>query len=556
MEKWDIRPAPTAFDPQRHLLLVKGKMKDVTAIVKKFGALCGRPSPAQTPEGFNYKLYLHGLTAAGRERLCAALDEMLPAAKAAAVKPAAAEPEPAKPPPEVIPPAEPPELVSLAPKAPEAPAAEPPPAETPPAEEPAPAVFAAQGPAPQARPLWGLQEPLDSSRSFDSLMVGAYNRFAHAAATSVVGSPGSMYNPLFLHGPPGVGKTHMIHAIGGGLAAAMTAEGVVLTSGPRLSRAVGQALAEKKLGEVEALLKKAKSLLVDDVHLLAVTDQNRAALAKVFGQFLERGHQVVMTSIYPPRALGALEEALKISLAKGWSVDLKVPGAAVQVEIIQGYLDRHAVNIPNEAVRKLHDKLGANYFEAERWLRRLSVLIKLHESDSPPPEAEDFFPALFDPGPPPGSPDLPTPKELESAKSFRLPAPGADAVNLAVVAPKGQEAMLPWMAARFHEAAAGHGIGRTYRQVAAETYDAGQPFGVPFQIGEMCLRTGAAAALILGPPGESSLASRSAEFSHAVGHILESLDVAMGWIPHRGSVSSGHFLRAHLDFLAPRGAPR
>jgi hypothetical protein len=68
----------------------------------------------------------------------------------------------------------------------------------------------------------------------------------------------------------------------------------------------------------------------------------------------------------------------------------------------------------------------------------------------------------------------------------------------------------------------------------------------------MCQRAQAQAALVLGPPGDSNLASRVSEFSHAVGHILEGLDVAMGWIPHRGTMPNAHFVRAHLDLMVTK----
>jgi len=299
MEKWTIRPSPAPFDPHRHVLLIRGEMKDISLILKKFGALCGRPTPVKEPEGYNFSLHLHGMTERGMDRLTAALDEMLPRqegteAWAAAVLEAASPAPPAE---------EAPELIPLTPEPSAfAPLPEPEPAPAIATPEPEPAVS-----APPA--LWGLAEKLDERLNLDSLTVGPFNRFAHAAATSVVGSPGTMYNPLFLHGPPGVGKSHMLHAIGLALVGGFSEEEIVLTSGPRLAHAASFALAEGRSGEIEAFLKNAKALLVDDVHLLAVTEENRAFLAKVFDLFFSGSLQVVMTSLYPPRGLAALEEA-------------------------------------------------------------------------------------------------------------------------------------------------------------------------------------------------------------------------------------------------------
>jgi hypothetical protein len=354
-----------------------------------------------------------------------------------------------------------------------------------------------------------------------------------------------MYNPLFLYGPPGSGKTHFLHAMGGGLVPVLGTEGIVLTSGARFSRAVGLSLSEGRFAELEAFLGKAKAVLLDDVHLLAVTEQNRSCLDRIFKGFFARGVQVVMGSLYPPRALGALEEALKLPLGKAWSQDLKLPAPTVHSELMQAFLARKSVIVTAEELEGLCERLEGHYSQASLWLRRLVALMRLR----PQSRLQDLVALLFDIGPE-GGRDLPSFSDLEAAKAFKLPS-GPGAKNLAVLVPKGEEPMGPWLALRLHQTAGQFSIGQGYHRVLAQSYDADQPFGVPFQIGEKCLDAGSQAALVLGPPEASALATRSAEFSHAVGHILESFGVAFSWIPYRASMSPGNFLRAHLDFLAP-----
>lgn len=548
MDKWAIEPAPSAHDPRRHVLLVRGKVKDLSPILKKFGGpTCGRPSPVKTQEGYNLRMYLHRLSPRELESLTVLLNELAPrpAPVPASVAQTSAASFVETPPPLEAPGApeqeKSPELIPLSPAAPSAP-------------EPAARPLS-------AKPLWGLRDKLDARRNFNSVLVGAYNRFAHAAATAVASSPGSIYNPLFLYGPPGVGKTHMLQAVGAEVTRATGEGSVLLTSGARLSRSVNCALAEGRIGEIETAMSQAKVLLVDDIHLLAVTDQSRSSLAKIFSLFLERNLQIVVGSLYPPRALGALEEALKISFDRGWSVDLKVPGPSVQADILHAFCERNALNIDAADLKAFHEKLGGNYFESARWMRRLAVLAKIPSLAAKYPKVEDLVPLLFDMAIRPrpalggsaGDPDFPSPGEVEEAGRSAPPEPGPQAMSLAILLPKGTEGiMAPWTIARFCQAGAQYAIPQAYRYVRVGAYDAGQPYGAPFQIGETCLASGAQAALIMGPPRESNLAAREGEFSHAVGHILESLEVAMGWIPHRGTMCDGHFLRAHLDFLAPR----
>lgn len=557
MKKWAVAPDPAPQDPQRHVLLLRGDMKDVVSIVKKFGSLCGRPAAIVHPEGYNLKIFLHKPTPMELQSLNFFLDKMAPSL--APLEPAAAEPAPSAAPetaPEIAPEPAPepvPELIALSPEAPApAPVFEAPPEPAPPEPEPAAPLPVSAAVARPVKPLWGVETLADEKLNFEALLVGAFNRFAHAAAASVVGSPGAMYNPLFIHGGPGVGKSHLLHAIAGGLRKTLGAQAVLITSGARLADAVTRALADKKFAMLDNFISQKKALLIDDVHLLAVSDKNQASLEKIFSLFFNKNLQVVMTSLYPPRALGALEEALKISLAKGWSVEMKNPNPDVQKDMIAGGFARYGSDLSTDEVAMFHEKLGGNYSQSLLWIRRLLALEKLLAAAGKPKEVGDMLNILFTAPASGGNLDLPSSQDLESARSFTPPVPGGDCRNLAVMVPQGQQTISTWMASRFYAAADQWPGLPGYRTVLSERYDADQPFGVPFQIGELCRKAGADAALIMGPAAASKLSERSAEFSHAVGHILESLDIGMGWIPHAGTMSPAHFQLAHLDFLACR----
>jgi hypothetical protein len=539
MKKWSLLPEASEQDPARHVLLVQGDMKHLAALIRKFGSLCGRPLRIQHPDGYNYKIHLHGLTQAGLAKVSGFLEETWPDAgtrSPAAEPPAAALPE------EKAPYTEPPPVAaSLEPQMPQpAPAA---------ASIPNPTVAEPIAPLAQALPvrakspktLWGLHTVPDPSLTIDSLQVGVFNRFAHAATTTVIGSPGTMYNPLFVYGAPGVGKSHMLHAIASALAKTLGENSVILTTGPSLSYAINNAVDEGKLFELETAISAGKALIIDDAHLLAISDKNQASLAKIVQSFSSRGLQIVMASVYPPKALGSLEEALKISLSKGWAVDMKMPSPAARAEIMSACAGRLGLSLTTEQVKKLAEQLGNSYGEFPLLLRRWSILSRLCQSADP-------FAELLGPGARASQSELPAPSDLESARGFRPPAAAADAPNLAVFCPVGQDAMLPWILTRFYQAASRYGFKSVYKHGLMEAYDSEQPFGVPFQIGESCRRCGARAALVLGPSPESGLAMRAAEFTHAVRRILESRDIPLGWIPFDETTVTRPFLAAHLDF--------
>lgn len=601
MERWEVRAEPGADDPDRHLLLLQGGPADVASLLKKFGAMMGRPGAASV-EGFNLALTLHRLKPESRAKLEAYLQAVAPKAAVAAPAPAvtapAAPPPPPPPaptptlppmptlappppppppapmppiptlsppaaetaipaltpPPATPPPATPPPLVSLSPEppAPVLPTLAPPAVPVPEMPAPAPAV-PAPAPAPVAPPAAApaagavLDMPvhieLRPDWTMETLMVGAYNRFAHAAAASVISSPGSMYNPLFLYGVPGTGKSHMLHAIGAALSKGLGSAVMLSTSGSRLSRAVNAALARKNMAEIDAKVANSKTLLIDDIHLLAVSDQNKDALAKVFKGFFDRQQQVVITSLYPPKSLGALEEALKFSFSKGWSVDLKMPSPAVQKDLIASAADRSGAGFGSDEISALHEKLSQwGYQDMSLWIKRLMVFKKIRESAGQPGTLQAMLPLIFDPVLAGGGAEAAKP-----SGPFNPPAAGPEAPALAVIAPKGQDGLGQLVAAQFHEVGAKNGFTQKYRHALWESYDPGMPHGVPFTIGDMCARAGVQRALIIGPSPDSPLGPRSAEIAHAVRRILESLNIEMGWIPYGGVNLAAHYLNAHLD---------
>ncbi|MBI5882482.1 MAG: ATP-binding protein [Elusimicrobia bacterium] len=417
-----------------------------------------------------------------------------------------------------------------------------------PSPAPAPTVSLTR-PTRATKPLWGLGMALDEKTNLESILVGPYNRFSHAAAASVVGAPGNMYNPLFVFGPSGVGKSHMLRAIGTGLESALGGS-VLFTSGVRLANAVGRSLEEGKYPELEKRFAQSKALLVDDLHLLNVTDLNKASLAKIFGLFFSKNMQVVLTSYYPARSLGSLEESLKISLRKGWSVDMKLASGDAQKDMVLAAFTRSKTELTNDEVGLFVTRIGKNYADLSKWVRRFITLRTLLEAQEVPSAFDKVLQMLFPGDPAEDAKEIPTPQEAEAAKKTPSPAPGANPANLAFVFPKGVEFLASFVTAQFYEIAARNRIAASYKHVLFGSYDADQPLGVPFQIGEMCRKAGADAALVVGPPSISKLAPRLGEFSHAVGHILDELEIPCAWLPHDGLKVSGNYLRAHLDFMA------
>jgi chromosomal replication initiator protein len=623
MDRWEVRPSPSSDDPLRHLLLVRGGASDVAAVLKKFGALCGRPTPLDGEE-FNVSFVLHNATPEVREKLNEWLGQISPkaaptpvpapapapiAAPAAALPPMpsippmpslapAIPPAPAMPPPPSIPPPPalsgipsasalkpPADILPPIPMPPGAgPAIPPPPAPaakeplislgpeaamTPPA--PAPVTAPPGPPAPIVMPAIAAPPPtevrmatpaaaagpersaasaamtdeLRADWTFETLLVGAYNRFAHAAAMSVVTSPGSMYNPLFLYGVPGTGKSHLLYAIANSMSKGLGTSSLLLTSGARLSRAVSAAVASGSMAAIDKKVADSKAIFVDDIHLLAVTDQNKDLLAKLFKSFFDRSQQVVITSMYPPKALGTLEEALKFTFSKGWSVDLKIPSPNVQRDLVGAVGERVGAQFSGDEIGQLADKLTMWGFpDLTLWAKRLATLRKMRTDTGQPAPLMDMLRLIYEPI----TIGSEAPPVSTAGTAFTPPPASPGAESLAIIVPKGQDGLVAYAAKMFFETGAKNGFAKSYTIALWETYDAMQQVGVPFQIADVCHRAGVSRALIVGPGAESPLAPRANEFGHAVRRILDSSGVALGWVPHAQLHIPSHYLNAHLDF--------
>ncbi|MBI3550271.1 MAG: ATP-binding protein [Elusimicrobia bacterium] len=549
-------------------------MPAIQALVGKFGAVCGRPQRERVRPGFNYSLFLHGVTFGGLEQMRAHLSSLAPQAAPA---PAAAVAAPAAPVvPETVPASKSPavERRVAPPEAPPAPAVDKTPAAEPDVEIPkgvqivtpsstapkaarppepvkSPAV-PVPAPAPAAAPvaagesmLWGAVVPLDPNNVFETLSVGPFNRFAHAASMAVVSNPGTMYNPLFLYGAPGSGKTHLLMAISKSIQDASPGETVLVTTGPRLSRAVRQAVSAGKIEELHARVKKSKALMIDDIHLMAINDKTQKPLVAIFDHCFKSSKHVGMTSAYAARALGGLEEALKFQISSGWSVELKHPTTEAQLGIVQKGLARAgAVPEPGEEKTFL-DGVTGGFAEYARWLRRLHAVLDLRKRTQQPQALSEVLPVLFAPM---GEGGEGLSAEQAKALSDLAGEPrdgGASSRKLAVFYPGGTEEQAKYMVAQFRSIAERNGFPLALRQTVMEPYDPNQLYGVPFSLADVADRGGAEAVLLLGAPPGSGLGSREGEFIHAVEHILG--DWPLAWIPYARIQDTVAYFRAALD---------
>ena len=223
---------------------------------------------------------------------------------------------------------------------------------------------------------WPLEVPLVPTYTLSN-MVMSVNRFAHATAISVIESPGKLYNPLVLHGPTGTGKSHFLNAMAYAFSQKFGQANIFMTNGVRLSRGIQRYIMEGNIEKFDQFMSTVKVLLIDDIHLLAINEQNRAYISKLLNTFLKEQKQIVITSKYPPESLEKLEELIKFRLDSGWISELKSPTGQVQFKITKKMLLDNHVDLSDSQIKDFFSAENMTLGTVQRSIRRLKVLENL-----------------------------------------------------------------------------------------------------------------------------------------------------------------------------------
>ena len=222
----------------------------------------------------------------------------------------------------------------------------------------APLVDAAATPAPAVR---AGERELHPKLTFDQFVIGDSNRFAHAAALAVAELPGQAYNPLFLYGRPGLGKTHLLHAIGNYVCAHGGGLRVRSTTAERFTNEFIAAVQAKGTEEFKARYRDTDVLLIDDVQFLQRKVRTEEEFFHTFNALYETGSQLVLTCDRLPADMAALEARLLERFQAGLVAELKAPDFATRLTILRKRVQHDAIDLPDEgALHAIAHRITAN----------------------------------------------------------------------------------------------------------------------------------------------------------------------------------------------------
>lgn len=214
--------------------------------------------------------------------------------------------------------------------------------------------------------------------TFETFVVGSSNKFAHAAAQAVAANPGGAYNPLFIYGNSGLGKTHLLHAICYEIRKARPQANIILMHGEDFTNEIVYHIGQKTTAALHNKYRSADVLLVDDVQFIAGRESTQEEFFHTFNALTQSGNQIVLTSDRPPKAILTLEERLRTRFEWGLIADVQPPDLETRMAIIQNKAQMMGFEISDDVVRFIAEKLNQNIRQLEGAVKKMQAYAALH----------------------------------------------------------------------------------------------------------------------------------------------------------------------------------
>ena len=215
--------------------------------------------------------------------------------------------------------------------------------------------------------------------TFDNFVVGPSNRFAHSAAIAVSKTPGQVYNPLFIYGPPGVGKTHLLYAIANGIRKTNPAANIVYIKGDQFTIELIEAIQNGKNIEFRSKYREADLFLIDDVQFIAGKEATQEEFFHTFNKLYEEHKQIVMTSDRKPSDMSTLEDRLKSRFEWGLLADIQPPDYETRMAILKNKAKQLGLQLDDDVCNYIAINVTNNVRQIEGTVKKILAYRDLND---------------------------------------------------------------------------------------------------------------------------------------------------------------------------------
>ena len=215
------------------------------------------------------------------------------------------------------------------------------------------------------------RQGLNNQYTFDNYVVGGGNDLAYAACQAICANPGTKYNPLFIYGDSGLGKTHLIQAVGNAITKQQPTSNIVYVASEQFVQEFLDSIRYKKISDFTAHYRSADVLIVDDIQFFAGKEKTQEEFFHTFNALRQADKQIIISSDKPPKSITNLEDRLRSRFEWGMSVDISAPDFETRCAIIQNKASHHGIDLEQDLVEFLSKRAQTNVRELEGELNQL-----------------------------------------------------------------------------------------------------------------------------------------------------------------------------------------